>query len=1037
MKHYFKICIILILLTLIFIYFCNNSNIIYKTNNKSIEGFRAWNSTLFINNILQDAQLRQKIISDVFNTRNIGLFKNINQRNRNIENNLKHLLKIMLFDLTKKSTNDKNLLTETEIKKILKYLTNKIEPGDNTINKEKKTSIFNNLERYKKGYKNSLLIEVINIIFNSKLRDGAKTTFDNNNLIDIFFKFNIYNNNELLHIFKIEIDQNGIEFNKNTLIVGLNKLVSDKKNPDITLFTKDSVATRNNNQPELELKVIKNNKFYVNQFYKKYKTYFNVDTSLNSDIYEYSPSVSPSGSEISKIKKNSNDYKNNLKTNLLNNVLSKFSKFININNRYFVYVTNFFNDNKKIFNLYLDINDITYLNNLYFYKNQYSIINNKYTTNENNLTMNTTNTYTNSGTFNFNVSNTNKSFYKRIFDNIGLVLDKYKEEGKEEIFITYNLEELYHVFYMIKQEHTIDKNLMIDYKYVILNDKSFNLKLENDLINSINKVDFDRLQLLLHVLNIAGDNNSRDRKICKNILFNFANVFEKCIFNILNNNQEGILNNKYLDYITINNSKKVYKYKDDTNRALFQNYYSLTLNMYDLIGSEIYFMLLEILYVNSKTFFDEKIKTKKIKLSRGCDDFKENTISPIDDSFMDNLGSFTIYTRNMNIYKRIMNDYKKIKFKIDNNKLNLCKEPSNKDKKFYYILENKYIINEINKKINDEISELAMKNSDLKKNIDKNTTLLNNNGIKLDKITVKDVSGTGIKKIEKNLNDFSDTLEKFTGNIEGFQNMCKDQKFNNNKDYVDNQKDLSSRQYSCEDYQKYGLCKSKKTTNKYISITDNELAMEAKDACCVCGGGINFCPAPCPEDELNSPGGSDEDENICEGPAPCPTITTEAPAEIINNLDKDKTIKITIPNTETKKQIKNFIKKIFNLNDVNIEYEESNNNLLIKLPEMVFNKLQGQSLLSLRKFFQCLYKTYYKTAFKKNISETQIMVEFIPGSLIIFIKILSKDRHFELTEEEKDLLEYHNFQRVFFKHLQPLSEYEYIMTRLNYLNKLN
>ena len=45
--------------------------------------------------------------------------------------------------------------------------------------------------------------------------------------------------------------------------------------------------------------------------------------------------------------------------------------------------------------------------------------------------------------------------------------------------------------------------------------------------------------------------------------------------------------------------------------------------------------------------------------------------------------------------------------------------------------------------------------------------------------------------------------------------------------------------YNCEDYKTNKLCANGDITNEYVSIKKNELGIDANEACCVCGGGIN------------------------------------------------------------------------------------------------------------------------------------------------------------------------------------------------------
>lgn len=85
-------------------------------------------------------------------------------------------------------------------------------------------------------------------------------------------------------------------------------------------------------------------------------------------------------------------------------------------------------------------------------------------------------------------------------------------------------------------------------------------------------------------------------------------------------------------------------------------------------------------------------------------------------------------------------------------------------------------------------------------------------------------------------------LIKSTTSKEGFENMensCSDRKISDGSIYVDN---IISKEYGfkCEDYKNMGLCNNGKITDKYIKVVNNIDTLEAKDACCVCGGGIKL-----------------------------------------------------------------------------------------------------------------------------------------------------------------------------------------------------
>ena len=60
-----------------------------------------------------------------------------------------------------------------------------------------------------------------------------------------------------------------------------------------------------------------------------------------------------------------------------------------------------------------------------------------------------------------------------------------------------------------------------------------------------------------------------------------------------------------------------------------------------------------------------------------------------------------------------------------------------------------------------------------------------------------------------------------------------------------------------------------------------------------------------------------------------------------------------------------------------------------------------------------------------------------PESSHIIIQVLPKNYNaINLTDEEKELLEYHNFRRVFIQRLEPITEFEFKKIKQAMLNKI-
>ena len=88
------------------------------------------------------------------------------------------------------------------------------------------------------------------------------------------------------------------------------------------------------------------------------------------------------------------------------------------------------------------------------------------------------------------------------------------------------------------------------------------------------------------------------------------------------------------------------------------------------------------------------------------------------------------------------------------------------------------------------------------------------------------------------LNDFGNYLIRMNLNNgkyeERFSNMCSDLKLPGNKNYTDNELFIG---LTCSDYANFNLCSNNDVTPRYKDYNLNILNLNAKEACCVCGGG--------------------------------------------------------------------------------------------------------------------------------------------------------------------------------------------------------
>lgn len=167
---------------------------------------------------------------------------------------------------------------------------------------------------------------------------------------------------------------------------------------------------------------------------------------------------------------------------------------------------------------------------------------------------------------------------------------------------------------------------------------------------------------------------------------------------------------------------------------------------------------------------------------------------------------------------------------------------------------------------------------------------------------------------------------------------------------------------------------------------------------------------------------------ISSSPAPAPApLAPEMTPESINRIDLDNTLKVA-NNYETNMKIKNIITNILNVNSNDIEINQQGNDLVIKINGFkINNKVYSDIIPKIKTFYFEHYKKLYNLSKNKiyKISEDNISIDVYDGSIIMIVKIyrnISKD--LLLTDEEKDLLEYYNFVRVFHKGLRPITTYE-------------
>ena len=291
------------------------------------------------------------------------------------------------------------------------------------------------------------------------------------------------------------------------------------------------------------------------------------------------------------------------------------------------------------------------------------------------------------------------------------------------------------------------------------------------------------------------------------------------------------------------------------------------------------------------------------------------------------------------------------------------------------------------------IQEFLKKMEDNDKNLEELKTYLNNYKKGLDKNNT--ISYWFLHIINNFLIDLNE-LETKDKLIETFANPeCKDKTLNDGSEYVDNNinSDLA---FTCDDYEDKGMCLDGKTTDKYIKVTNNIDNMEAKDACCECGGG----------EMTNEP-----------SPSPTPSPTFDF------NYYDDNTIKIELT-PEVKIKLTNILKSLIKIDEGDIEISTFGNSLVINIDNIDTKKIENTTIFNIQNKIQIFFINHYKKL-GIELKKERIVIDFVPGSLIISVKILKEEEMFNLTPEEKDLFEYYNYLRVFHRGLKPMTEHEY------------
>lgn len=180
---------------------------------------------------------------------------------------------------------------------------------------------------------------------------------------------------------------------------------------------------------------------------------------------------------------------------------------------------------------------------------------------------------------------------------------------------------------------------------------------------------------------------------------------------------------------------------------------------------------------------------------------------------------------------------------------------------------------------------------------------------------------------------------------------------------------------------------------------------------------------PLDEEQVTDP----TDSELIDKPTKGDEIAPEAEEIVINEGIKKKMEEVVIS------EIKDVSKDV-SKDDVSIK--KVGKNVSIKIKSIELDKVPSKKLVKIEKDIKNYYINYYKVKFNTILSPDKIEITFLPGSVIINVRILKETEEKILTQNEKDLLEYYNYIRVFQKGLTPITEYEYKkMLKFNIIKK--
>ena len=145
---------------------------------------------------------------------------------------------------------------------------------------------------------------------------------------------------------------------------------------------------------------------------------------------------------------------------------------------------------------------------------------------------------------------------------------------------------------------------------------------------------------------------------------------------------------------------------------------------------------------------------------------------------------------------------------------------------------------------------------------------------------------------------------------------------------------------------------------------------------------------------------------------------------------------------ELKNNLQNIVKEILGHNG-ELGFMRRMNNIMLILEGTNYRNISKEKIENaenlIRDYFHNHLKDLYIINKKEvyNVTKDRINIIMFPGSNNIIIQVLPKNHNdMTLTDEEKELLEYHNFRRVFIQRLEPITEFEFKKIKQAMLNKI-